>query len=159
MRVHIGTDHAGFELKEKVVAHLREAGHDVVDHGAHTYDALDDYPPFCIEAAQAVVDEPGSLGIVIGGSGNGEQMAANKVEGIRAALAWNHDTAALAREHNNAQVVAVGGRQHSKEEALEIIKIFLATPWTNEERHARRIGQLAEYEQTGDIAGKQIDAA
>ena len=159
MRVHIGTDHAGFELKEKVVAHLREAGHDVVDHGAHTYDALDDYPPFCIEAAQAVVDEPGSLGIVIGGSGNGEQMAANKVEGIRAALAWNHDTAALAREHNNAQVVAVGGRQHSKEEALEIIKIFLSTPWTNEERHARRIGQLAEYEQTGDIAGKQIDAA
>ena len=93
------------------------------------------------------------------GSGNGEQMAANKVDGIRAALAWNHDTAALAREHNNAQVVAVGGRQHSKEEALEIIKVFLATPWTNEERHARRIGQLAEYEQTGDIAGKQIDAA
>ena len=100
-----------------------------------------------------------SLGIVLGGSGNGEQMAANKVEGIRAALAWNHDTAALAREHNNAQVVAVGGRQHSKEEALEIIKIFLSTPWTNEERHARRIGQLAEYEQTGAIAGKQIDAA
>ena len=159
MRVHIATDHAGFELKEKIIAHLREAGHDVVDHGAFAYDALDDYPPFCIDAAKAVASEPGSLGVVVGGSGNGEQMAANKVEGIRAALAWNHDTAALAREHNNAQVVAVGGRQHSKEEALEIIKVFLATPWTNEERHARRIGQLAEYEQTGAIAGKQIDAA
>ena len=80
MRVHIATDHAGFELKEKVVAHLREAGHDVVDHGARVYDALDDYPPFCIEAAKAVVSEPGSLGIVVGGSGNGEQMAANCVE-------------------------------------------------------------------------------
>ena len=113
MRVHIGTDHAGFELKEKVVAHLREAGHDVVDHGAHTYDALDDYPPFCIEAAQAVVDEPGSLGIVIGGSGNGEQMAANCVEGVRAALVWSDATARLAREHNDANVVAVGARQHS----------------------------------------------
>ena len=105
MRVHIGTDHAGFELKEKVVAHLREAGHDVVDHGAHTYDALDDYPPFCIEAAQAVVDEPGSLGVVIGGSGNGEQMAANCVQGVRAALVWSDATARLAREHNDANMM------------------------------------------------------
>ena len=98
-----------------------------------------------------------SLGIVLGGSGNGEQMAANKVEGIRAALAWNHTTAALARDHNNAQVVAVGGRQHSPDEALEIIKVFLSTPWSGEERHARRIGQLGEYERTGKISGKHID--
>ncbi|WP_421083020.1 ribose-5-phosphate isomerase [Rothia nasimurium] len=162
MRVHIATDHAGLELSHYLIEQLTEAGYDMVDHGPAEYDALDDYPSFCINAALAVrADrEAGldSLGIVLGGSGNGEQMAANKVEGIRAALAWNHDTAALAREHNNAQVVAVGGRQHTKEEALEIIKVFLTTEWTNEERHARRIGQMAEYEQTGAIAGKQIDS-
>lgn len=162
MRVHIATDHAGLELSHYLIEQLTAAGYEMVDHGPAEYDALDDYPSFCINAALAVrADrEAGldSLGIVLGGSGNGEQMAANKVEGIRAALAWNHDTAALAREHNNAQVVAVGGRQHSKEEALDIIKVFLATEWTNEERHARRIGQMAEYEATGAISGKQIDS-
>lgn len=162
MRVHIATDHAGLELSHYLIEALTEAGYEMVDHGPAEYDALDDYPSFCINAALAVRTDRAagldSLGIVLGGSGNGEQMAANKVEGIRAALAWNHDTAALAREHNNAQVVAVGGRQHTKEEALEIIKVFLTTEWTNEERHARRIGQMAEYEQTGTIAGKQIDS-
>ena len=151
MRVHIATDHAGLELSHYLIESLTAEGYEMIDHGPADYDPLDDYPSFCINAALGVKRdrETGldSLGIVLGGSGNG------------AALAWNHDTAALAREHNNAQVVAVGGRQHSKEEALEIIKVFLVTPWTNEERHARRIGQLAEYEQTGDIAGKQIDAA
>ncbi|MDO4821004.1 MAG: ribose-5-phosphate isomerase [Rothia sp. (in: high G+C Gram-positive bacteria)] len=162
MRVHIATDHAGLELSHYLIEELTEAGYEMVDHGPAEYDALDDYPSFCINAALAVRADRAagldSLGIVLGGSGNGEQMAANKVEGIRAALAWNHDTAALAREHNNAQVVAVGGRQHTKEEALDIIKVFLTTEWTNEERHARRIGQMAEYEQTGVIAGKQIDS-
>lgn len=162
MRVHIATDHAGLELSHYLIEQLSAEGYEMVDHGPAEYDALDDYPSFCINAALAVrADrEAGldSLGIVLGGSGNGEQMAANKVEGIRAALAWNHSTAALAREHNNAQVVAVGGRQHSAEEALSIIKVFLTTEWTNEERHARRIGQMAEYEQTGKIAGKQIDS-
>ena len=148
MRVHIGTDHAGFELKEKVVAHLREAGHDVVDHGAHAYDALDDYPPFCIEAAQAVVDEPGSLGIVIGGSGNGEQMAANCVEVVRAALVWSDATARLAREHNDANVVAVGARQHSEEEAIALIDAFLETPFSGDERHQRRIDLMKDYERS-----------
>ena len=157
MRIYLGADHAGFELKNTIKDHLLAGGYEVIDCGAHTYDADDDYPAFCIAAAQGVVDNPGSLGIVLGGSGNGEQMAANKVEGIRAALAWNHTTAALARDHNNAQVVAVGGRQHSPDEALEIIKVFLSTPWSGEERHARRIGQLGEYEQTGKIAGKHID--
>lgn len=162
MRVHIATDHAGLDLSHYLIQELTAAGYEMVDHGPAEYDPLDDYPSFCINAALAVrADrEAGldSLGIVLGGSGNGEQMAANKVQGIRAALAWNHDTAALAREHNNAQVVAVGGRQHSKEEALEIIKVFLTTEWTNEERHARRIGQMAEYETTGAISGKQIDS-
>ncbi|MFW0168975.1 ribose-5-phosphate isomerase [Rothia sp. P4278] len=161
MRVHIATDHAGLDLSHYLIQELTAAGYEMVDHGPAEYDALDDYPSFCINAALAVrADrEAGldSLGIVLGGSGNGEQMAANKVAGIRAALAWNHDTAALAREHNNAQVVAVGGRQHSKEEALDIIKVFLSTEWTKEERHARRIGQMAEYETTGAISGKHID--
>ncbi|QWW20334.1 ribose-5-phosphate isomerase [Schaalia sp. 19OD2882] len=146
MRVHIGTDHAGFELKNTVVEHLRAQGHEVVDHGAHVHDALDDYPPFCIEAAEAVVAEPGSLGIVIGGSGNGEQMAANCVKGVRAALVWNEATAALAREHNDANVVAVGGRQHSVEEAIRLIDIFLATPFSGDQRHQRRIDLMRAYE-------------
>lgn len=161
MRVHIATDHAGLELSHYLIEELSKEGYEMVDHGPAEYDALDDYPSFCINAALGVRTdrEAGldSLGIVLGGSGNGEQMAANKVEGIRAALAWNADTAALAREHNNAQVVAVGGRQHPKEEALEIIKVFLTTEWTNEERHARRIAQMGEYETTGAIAGKHIE--
>lgn len=158
MRVHIATDHAGLELSQYLVEQLTAAGHDLVDHGPAEYDALDDYPAFCISAALAVrADRDNgldSLGIVLGGSGNGEQMAANKVTGIRAALAWNLDTARLARGHNDAQVVALGGRQHSREEALEIVEAFLAEPFTGEERHARRIAQLAEYESTGTIAGK-----
>ena len=147
MRVHIGTDHAGFELKEKVVAHLREAGHDVVDHGAHSYDALDDYPPFCIETAKAVVDEPGSLGVVIGGSGNGEQMAANCVEGVRAALVWSDATARLAREHNDANMMALGAGFVGELLALEIVDTFLDTPFSNGERHKRRIEKLMAVEQ------------
>lgn len=161
MRVHIATDHAGLQLSHYLIEKLTAAGYEMIDHGPTEYDPLDDYPSFCINAALAVKRDRDtgldSLGIVLGGSGNGEQMAANKVEGIRAALAWNHTTAALARDHNNAQVVAVGGRQHSPDEALEIIKVFLSTPWSGEERHARRIGQLGEYERTGKIAGKHID--
>lgn len=151
MRVHIGTDHAGFELKQHLVTHLREQGHDVVDHGAAEYDAVDDYPPFVLRAAAAVAAEPGSLGVVIGGSGNGEQIAANKVKGVRAALAWNLSTATLAREHNDANVVAVGGRQHSVEEATGLIEAFLAEPFSNDERHVRRIGKIAAYETTGEV--------
>lgn len=160
MRVHIATDHAGLELSRYLVESLTEAGYEMVDHGPTQYDPLDDYPSFCINAARAVKADRqqglDSLGIVLGGSGNGEQMAANKVEGIRAALAWNLSTAELAREHNDAQVVAVGGRQHSKEEALEIIKTFLATPFSGDERHVRRINQMGEYERTGAIEGKHI---
>ena len=161
MRVHIATDHAGLQLSHYLIEKLTAAGYEMIDHGPTEYDPLDDYPSFCINAALAVKRDRDagldSLGIVLGGSGNGEQMAANKVEGIRAALAWNHSTAALARDHNNAQMVAVGGRQHSPDEALEIIKVFLSTPWSGEERHARRIGQLGEYERTGKISGKHID--
>lgn len=160
MRVHIATDHAGLELAQYLITELTTAGYDMVDHGPQTYDPVDDYPSFCINAALAVKKDrdagKSSLGIVLGGSGNGEQMAANKVSGIRAALAWNIDTAQLAREHNNAQVVAVGGRQHSNEEALEIIKAFLSTEFSEAERHARRIDQIGEYETTGAIAGFEL---
>lgn len=146
MRVHIASDHAGYSLKAYLIAYMTENGHDVVDHGAHEYDALDDYPSFCFDAAEAVVSEPGSLGIVIGGSGNGEQIAANKVAGARAALAWNLDTAKLARQHNDANVLAIGGRQHTVEEAASFVDAYLAEPYSGDERHQRRIDQLAAYE-------------
>lgn len=146
MRVHLGTDHAGFELKEALVPYLKEQGFEVVDHGAHEYDALDDYPEFCFAAAQGVVDDPGSLGVVIGGSGNGEQIAANKVDGVRCALAWNVTTAKLGRQHNDANVVGVGARQHSQEEVFEIILAFLNEPFSGADRHQRRIDQLSAYE-------------
>ena len=155
MRVHIATDHAGLELSAHLQRHLAERGYEMVDHGPQEYDALDVYPGFCINAARAVAAERAegkdSLGIVLGGSGNGEQIAANKVEGIRAALAWNLDTARLAREHNDANVVAVGGRQHSLEEATELIEAFLAEPFSNDERHVRRIGKIGHYERTGEV--------
>ncbi|MEN9679513.1 MAG: hypothetical protein RLZ57_642 [Actinomycetota bacterium] len=146
MRIHIGADHAGLELKAELIKHLQSKGHEVTDHGPYEYDALDDYPDFCIPAAEAVAKDSNSLGIVIGGSGNGEQIAANKVKGIRAALAWNITTAKLAREHNNANVVAVGGRMHSIDECKAIIDAYLAEPFSNDERHIRRINKIAAYE-------------
>ena len=151
MRVHIGSDHAGLELKNALVEHLKSSGHDVVDHGPQVYDALDDYPVFCIPAAQAVANEKGSFGVVLGGSGNGEQMAANKVKGIRAALVWSVETAKLAREHNDANVIAIGGRMHPIEVCKELIDVFLATPFSNDERHIRRIGQVSNFETKGSI--------
>ena len=151
MRVYLGSDHAGFELKAKLVEHLSEQGTEAVDVGAPTFDPEDDYPAWCIETARLVVEDPDSLGIVIGGSGNGEQIAANKVRGARAALAWNEDTARLARLHNDAQIVGIGARQHTYEEVLVIVETFLTTEFTGEERHSRRIGQLADYEATGEI--------
>jgi ribose 5-phosphate isomerase B len=151
MRVHLGSDHAGLELKEHLVGWLREHGHEPVDHGPFVYDAEDDYPVFCLRAAEAVAAEPGSRGVVIGGSGNGEQIAANKVAGVRAALAWNEQTAALARQHNDANVVSVGGRMHKVEEMTHFVQIFLDTDFSGVERHARRIGMLAEFERTGEL--------
>jgi ribose 5-phosphate isomerase B len=153
MRVHIGSDHAGFELKTHLIEWLGQHGYEPVDHGAFEYDALDDYPPFCVAAAAAAVEEyPNALGIVIGGSGNGEQIAANKVAGCRAALAWTVETAQLARQHNNAQVVSIGARMVSQTEAEAIVEAFLTTPWSQEARHQRRIDLLADYESTGSFA-------
>lgn len=151
MRVYLGSDHAGFELKNILVDHLTSAGHEVVDIGPTEYDAEDDYPPFCLATAARVVADPGSLGVVIGGSGNGEQIAANKVAGARAALAWSTETAKLAREHNDANLIGLGARMHSTEEAVAIVTEFLAVPFSDAPRHQRRIGQLADYEKTGQL--------
>ncbi|AEA24143.1 ribose 5-phosphate isomerase [Pseudonocardia dioxanivorans CB1190] len=150
MRVYLGSDHAGFELKAVLVEHLSDAGHEVVDVGALAYDAQDDYPAFCLETARRVVADEGSLGVVLGGSGNGEQISANKVPGCRAALAWNVETATLAREHNDAHVVGIGARMHSEEEAKAIVDAFVGTPFSGEPRHQRRIDILAEFEKSHD---------
>lgn len=155
MRIHIATDHAGLDLSHFLIRELTKQGHEVFDHGPTAYDPLDDYPSFCINAGLAVVADQRAgveaLGIVLGGSGNGEQIAANKVEGIRAALAWNESTAKLARDHNDANVIAIGARQHTQDEVLHFIELFIAEPFSHDERHVRRIGKIATYEQTGEI--------
>jgi ribose 5-phosphate isomerase B len=146
MRVFLGTDHAGFELKEHLKGVLADAGHEPVDCGTFEYDPQDDYPPYCFDVGERTVAEPGTLGVVIGGSGNGEQIAANKVPGVRAALAWNHDTATLARQHNDANVVSIGARQHSMDEAAALVLAFLDTPFSGDPRHRRRIDLVSDYE-------------
>jgi len=155
MRVHLGSDHAGLELKNHLSGWLVDHGYEPVDHGPFIYDAEDDYPVFCLRAAEAVAADRGdgldSLGVVIGGSGNGEQIAANKVDGVRAALAWNDDTATLAREHNDANVLSVGARMHALEEMIRFVEVFLTTPFSGAERHRRRIAMLSEYEKSATL--------
>ncbi len=151
MRVHLGSDHAGFELKEAVVRRLSELGHEPVDHGPAEYDALDDYPTYCLRAAEATAAETGSLGVVIGGSGNGEAISANKVAGIRCALAWSTEIASLAREHNDANMVSLGARMHDEATALSILERFLETDYSGEDRHTKRIAMMSDYERTGDL--------
>jgi ribose 5-phosphate isomerase B len=151
MRVHIGGDHAAFELLGELVAFLEAEGHEVTNHGPHEYDAQDDYPVFCLRTGEAVAADEGSLGIVLGGSGNGEQMAANKVAGIRAALCYNEELARLAREHNNALVLSIGARMNSADEAKAMVRTFLATEYSADPRHQRRIDMLSAYERTGAL--------
>src|SRR6266542_801424 len=151
MRVYLGADHAGYELKVHLVSQLSLQGYETVDVGAREFDPDDDYPVYCLHTGARVVADPGSLGVVIGGSGNGEQIAANKVTGVRAALAWSDETARLAREHNDANVISIGARNHPVEDAHRFVDTFLATPFSHGARHVRRIGLLAEYEQTGHI--------
>ncbi|PID97459.1 MAG: ribose-5-phosphate isomerase [Actinomycetales bacterium] len=146
MRVHIATDHAAFELKEFLVEKLTSAGYEVVDHGASSYDEVDDYPDFITPCAQAVAKEK-TLGVVLGGSGNGEQIMANKVAGIRAILAYNTEIARLGREHNDANIISLGGRMQPLEQAWEMVKVFLETPFSAEERHQRRINKITAFEQ------------
>ncbi|RFA08789.1 ribose-5-phosphate isomerase [Subtercola boreus] len=162
MRIHLGTDHAGLDFSRHLFDHLTATGHEVIDHGPTGYDPIDDYPSFCINAALGVVRDQRAgveaLGIVFGGSGNGEQIAANKVNGARAALVWSEATALLARQHNDANLIAIGARQHTVDEAVSFIDTFITEPFSFEERHARRIAQLAEYEATGAITGVHVGA-
>ena len=139
MRVHLGGDHAAHDLLGELVSFVGELGHEAISHGPFVYDAQDDYPVFVLRAAEAVAAEPDSLGIVLGGSGNGEQIAANKVVGIRAALAYNEELARLAREHNDAQVLSIGARMNTVEEAKAMVAAFLGTPFSHDARHQRRI--------------------
>jgi ribose 5-phosphate isomerase B len=151
VRVYLGSDHAGFELKATLVAALEKAGHEPVDCGPHTYHADDDYPVYVLRAAKSVISDPGSLGIVIGGSGNGEQIAANKVAGIRAAVAWTTETATLARQHNDANVLSLGARQYSTDEAVSWALAFIETPFSEDPRHVRRLAMVSEYEKSGTL--------
>jgi ribose 5-phosphate isomerase B len=151
VRVYLGSDHAGFELKQRLAGHIASLGHDVVDCGPSAYDAEDDYPPYVMRAASRTADDAGSLGIVLGGSGNGEAIAANKVRGVRCAVAFSDDTARLAREHNDANVLSLGARMYDETSALRFAELFLATPFSGEPRHVRRIGQLSDYERTGEL--------
>jgi ribose 5-phosphate isomerase B len=151
MRVYLGSDHAGYELKMHLVNHLFKQGYEVVDVGPHIYDPEDDYPAFCLATGAKVVADPGSLGIVIGGSGNGEQIAANKIEGVRSALAWKVEIAQLARQHNDSNVLSIGAREHTLDEATSFAEAFLSTPFSGNERHARRIAILAEFEKTREL--------
>jgi ribose 5-phosphate isomerase B len=151
VRVYLGSDHAGLELKTALIGSLRESGHDAVDCGPASYDPQDDYPVYVLRAAQGAVADPGSLAIVIGGSGNGEQIAANKVPGVRAALAWTTETAQLARQHNDANVLSLGARMYSHADAIGFARVFVETPFSGDARHARRLAEIADYEKTGEL--------
>ena len=143
MKIHVATDHAGLDLKNAIRDYLVDKGHDVTDHGAHEYDALDDYPDFIFPCAKAVAADTESKGIILGGSGQGEAMAANRVKGCRAAVFYNGpmDIVKLSREHNNANILSLGARFMSKEEIYDVIELWLAEPFGGG-RHQRRIEKL-----------------
>jgi ribose 5-phosphate isomerase B len=151
VRVYLGSDHAGFELKSVLANWLASAGHEVTDCGPASYHEHDDYPPYVMRAAAAAAADPDSVAIVIGGSGNGEQIAANKIAGIRAALVWSEETARLARLHNDANVLSLGARMHPAADAITFSQVFLATPFSGEARHVRRLEMITEYERCGEL--------
>ncbi|HIA91455.1 MAG TPA: ribose 5-phosphate isomerase B [Candidatus Marinimicrobia bacterium] len=143
MKIHLATDHAGLELKNIIKEHLENQGHDVIDHGAHEYDALDDYPDFIFPCAKAVAADPKSRGIILGGSGQGEAMTANRVKGVRAAVFYNgpEEIVKLSREHNNANILSLGARFMNQAEIYDVIEMWLAEPFEGG-RHQRRIEKL-----------------
>ena len=158
MRVYLGSDHAGFVLKGRLIEWLKQAGHDPVDCGPSAERDHDDYPPYVMRAADAAVHDPSSLGIVIGGSGNGEAIAANKIAGVRAAIAWSEETAQLARLHNNANVLSLGARMYPADDAVAFARVFVTTGFSGETRHARRLAMISGYEATGvlpPVAGEE----
>ena len=146
MKIHLATDHAGLELKDKIKQHLIELGNDVIDHGAYEYDALDDYPDFITPCANAVAEDSKCRGIILGGSGQGEAMAANRINGVRAAVFYNgpKEIIELSRQHNNANILSLGARFMSEKEIYQIIKIWFNTDFEGG-RHQRRIDKLDNY--------------
>src|SRR6218665_3230292 len=161
MRIHIATDHAGLEFSHTLARHLTTVGHEVIDHGPTQYDPLDDYPAFCINAALGVARDQtagiAALGAVFGGLCLSEQLRANQEGGFRAALVWSLDTALLARQHNDSNVMSVGARQHTVAEVMAFIDAFVAEPFSGEERHVRLFAQLGEYGRWGDSGGRGVD--
>lgn len=168
MRIYLATDHAGLELKNKVLEFLKKEGYDVTDCGAHTYDKDDDYPDFISKAAEAVSKDPeNSRGVVIGGSGQGEAMVANKFKGVRCALFYSlaipareidvkgskstdpYEMLKLTREHNNSNMLSIGARFLTDEQVMQAIKIFLESPHSGDERHKRRIEKIKAFESRG----------
>ncbi|MFA6392469.1 MAG: RpiB/LacA/LacB family sugar-phosphate isomerase [Candidatus Paceibacterota bacterium] len=148
MKIYIGSDHAGYELKEKLKTYMQSLNIEVVDKGAFMLDNEDDYPDFIIPVAEAVVKDSKSLGIIIGGTGEGEQISANKVDGVRAIEFYggNLEIVKLGREHNNANILSLGARFITEDEAKNAILLFMNTPFTNDERHVRRINKINEEE-------------
>jgi ribose 5-phosphate isomerase B len=151
VRVYLGSDHAGYELKAALIKRLAERDYEPVDCGPASYVPEDDYPVYVLRAAMRVAAEPGSFGIVIGGSGNGEQIAANKVAGVRAALAWSEETARLARLHNDANVLSLGARMSTIEQATRLAEVFLSTAFSADPRHIRRLAMITHFEQSGEL--------
>jgi ribose 5-phosphate isomerase B len=148
MYIYIGSDHAGFTLKEKIKEYLSSLGHEIEDKGAFNFDANDDYPDYIIPVAEAVASNEGSFGIILGGSGEGEQISANKIDGIRAIEYYggNLEIVRLGREHNDANILSLGARFITEDEAKEAVKIFLETKFSGEERHMRRLKEIKEVE-------------
>ncbi len=146
MDVYIGSDHGGYQLKEELKKYLIELGYEPKDMGAANHDPDDDYPDYVFTTAESVAQNPGSIGIVIGRSGNGEAIAANKVKGIRAALCWSEEVAKKAREHNDANILSLGADYFDTKTAKRIVKTFLETPFSEEERHKRRIDKIEKYQ-------------
>jgi ribose 5-phosphate isomerase B len=146
MKIYLATDHAGFEFKEKIKTFLHEKGYEVEDCGAFTYDKEDDYPDFIVAAARKVSQTPGALGIVLGKSGAGECIVANKIKGIRCFLGVSEENVRLAREHNDANVIALGSALVDEEKAMRFVLLFLQTPFSNQIRHMRRIEKIKKIE-------------
>ena len=146
MKIYIASDHGGFEYKEELKRFLKDKGYEVEDMGAHELNPEDDYPDFVLPLAERVSKEHGSFGVVLGRSGNGEAIAANKVKGIRAALCSNEIMAKMAREYNNASVLSLGAEYIDLETAKKVVEVFLKTPFSNEERHSRRLRKISDYE-------------
>lgn len=145
--IYLGSDHAGHELKQAVARHLASSGQDTQDLGNAVFDPADDYPDYAFKVGEAVAGDPGSFGILVCGSAQGVCLAANKVKGVRAAAAMDIESAKLARAHNDANILCLSGWRASNDDVSAIVDAFLSTPFSGEERHARRIGKISTYEQ------------